>query len=154
MGLSSSVPRRSIHISQPPGEAHALGAFSSISRTILVTSTDTPEKASVARRNARSVMVMRVQNPDQYADAAEHHDANSTNTPDKIRGCMVAAIDIKFPTPYRQYHYRRRSWMTGQLSVSCARMIYGLDATIAACFATPEARIWKRGRTRPADYSA
>ena len=68
----------SIHISQPPGEANALGRVRfNFPNKFLVYQHDTPDKHLFAKEErAFSHGCMRVQNPDQYAvDAAQHHDA-------------------------------------------------------------------------------
>ena len=79
MGLKLERNRDgSIHISQPPGEANALGRIRfNFPNKFLVYQHDTPDKNLFARdERAFSHGCMRVQNPDQYAATlAQHHDA-------------------------------------------------------------------------------
>ncbi len=104
MGLKLERARDgSIHISQPPGEANALGRIRfNFPNKFLVYQHDTPDKHLFAKEErAFSHGCMRVQNPDQYAATLlgitlpnEHY------TPEKIRGMYGhSEIDIKFPTP-------------------------------------------------------
>ena len=93
----------SIHISQPPGEANALGRIRfNFPNKFLVYQHDTPDKNLFNKEErAFSHGCMRVQNPDQYAATLlgitlpnEHY------TPEKIRSMYGhSEIDIKFPTP-------------------------------------------------------
>ena len=79
MGLKLERARDgSIHISQPPGEANALGRIRfNFPNKFLVYQHDTPDKHLFAREERPfSHGCMRVQNPDQYAATLlEHHDA-------------------------------------------------------------------------------
>ena len=76
MGLRMERARDgSIHISQPPGEANALGRIRfNFPNKFLVYQHDTPDKHLFAKEErAFSHGCMRVQNPDQYAcDPAQH----------------------------------------------------------------------------------
>ena len=104
MGLKLERARDgSIHISQPPGEANALGRIRfNFPNKFLVYQHDTPDKNLFAKEDrAFSHGCMRVQNPDQYAaillgitEPNEHY------TPEKIRSMYgQSEIDLKFPTP-------------------------------------------------------
>ncbi|MEA2889746.1 MAG: L,D-transpeptidase YcbB, partial [Bradyrhizobium sp.] len=93
----------SIHISQPPGEANALGRIRfNFPNKFLVYQHDTPDKHLFAKEErAFSHGCMRVQNPDQYAATLLGITMPEKGyTPEKIRSMYGhSEIDIKFPTP-------------------------------------------------------
>jgi murein L,D-transpeptidase YcbB/YkuD len=104
MGLRLEYARDgSIHISQPPGEANALGRIRfNFPNKFLVYQHDTPDKNLFAKEErAFSHGCMRVQNPDQYASILLNITMpNEHYTTDKIRSMYGhSEIDIKFPTP-------------------------------------------------------
>ncbi len=96
-------PDGSVHISQPPGEANALGRIRfNFPNKFLVYQHDTPDKYLFAKdERAFSHGCMRVQNPDQYASVLLNiEEPNEHYTPEKIRGMYGSSeIDLKFPTP-------------------------------------------------------
>src|SRR6202166_551309 len=89
MGLRLDYGRDgSIHISQPPGEANALGRIRfNFPNKFLVYQHDTPDKNLFARdERPFSHGCMRVQNPDQYAAVLLNiTDPNGRKTPEKVR---------------------------------------------------------------------
>ena len=93
----------SIHISQPPGEANALGRIRfNFPNKFLVYQHDTPDKHLFAKEErAFSHGCMRVQNPDQYASTLLNIVMpNERYSPEKIRSMYGRSeIDLKFPTP-------------------------------------------------------
>src|SRR5258708_15256231 len=104
MGLRLEYGRDGgIHISQPPGEANALGRIRfNFPNKFLVYQHDTPDKNLFAKEErAFSHGCMRVQNPDQYASILLNMTMpNEHYTPEKIRSMYGRSeLDIKFPTP-------------------------------------------------------
>ena len=104
MGLKLERNRDgAIHISQPPGEANALGRIRfNFPNKFLVYQHDTPDKHLFAKdERAFSHGCMRVQNPDQYASTLLNIAMpNEHYTPEKIRSMYGRSeIDLKFPTP-------------------------------------------------------
>src|SRR5258706_2209563 len=104
MGLRLEYGRDGgIHISQPPGEANALGRIRfNFPNKFLVYQHDTPDKHLFAKGERQfSHGCMRVQNPDQYAATLLNITMpNERYTPEKIRSMYGhSEIDIKFPTP-------------------------------------------------------
>ena len=104
MGLKLERARDgSIHISQPPGDANALGRIRfNFPNKFLVYQHDTPDKNLFSRdERAFSHGCMRVQNPDQYAATLLNiTEPNAHYTPEKIRSMYGSSeIDLKFPTP-------------------------------------------------------
>src|SRR5205807_10335593 len=106
MGLKLERARDgSIHISQPPGEANALGRIRfNFPNKFLVYQHDTPDKNLFAKEErAFSHGCMRVQNPDQYASTLLNITmSNERYTPKKIRGIMGnRKMALKFQSPTR-----------------------------------------------------
>jgi murein L,D-transpeptidase YcbB/YkuD len=104
MGLKLEHNRDgSVHISQPPGEANALGRVRfNFPNKFLVYQHDTPDKYLFAKdERAFSHGCMRVQYPDQYAAVLLNITMpNEHYTPEKIRSMYGSSeIDLKFPTP-------------------------------------------------------
>ena len=126
MGLKLERARDgSIRISQPPGEANALGRIRfNFPNKFLVYQHDTPDKHLFAKEErAFSHGCMRVQNPDQYgATLLNIVMPNEKYTAEKIRSMYGRGeIDIKFPTPVPVTSpIRPRSWTT-PASCNCAR---------------------------------
>jgi L,D-transpeptidase YcbB len=137
MGLKLEYGRDgSVHISQPPGEANALGRIRfNFPNKFLVYQHDTPNKNLFAsEQRAFSHGCMRVQNPDQYAaillgitDPQDHY------TPEKIRGMYGQnEIDIKFPTPIPVNITYQTAFVDGAGKLQFRRDVYGRDATMLA----------------------
>ena len=141
MGLKLERARDgSIHISQPPGEANALGRIRfNFPNKFLVYQHDTPDKNLFAKEErAFSHGCMRVQNPDQYASVllnitmpSEHY------TPDKIRSMYGhSEIDLKFPTPIPVNITYQTAFVDDAGKLQFRKDIYGRDATMLALLKT------------------
>jgi L,D-transpeptidase YcbB len=145
MGLKLERNRDgSIHISQPPGEANALGRIRfNFPNKFLVYQHDTPDKNLFARdERAFSHGCMRVQNPDQYAatllNITMPHDHY---TPEKIRGMYGhSEIDLKFPTPIPVNITYQTAFVDDAGKLQIRKDVYGRDATMLS--------LLKNGRSR------
>jgi L,D-transpeptidase YcbB len=145
MGLKLDRARDgSIHISQPPGEANALGRIRfNFPNKFLVYQHDTPDKHLFNKEERPfSHGCMRVQNPDQYAATLlgitlpnEHY------TPEKIRGMYGhSEIDIKFPTPIPVNITYQTAFVDDAGKLQLRKDVYGRDAAMLA--------LLKNGRNR------
>jgi murein L,D-transpeptidase YcbB/YkuD len=137
MGLRLEHARDgSIHISQPPGEANALGRIRfNFPNKFLVYQHDTPDK-NLFNREERpfSHGCMRVQNPDQYAATLLNITApNEHYTPEKIRGMYGhSEIDIKFPTPIPVNITYQTAFVDDSGRLQLRKDVYGRDGTMLA----------------------
>jgi L,D-transpeptidase YcbB len=137
MGLRlDRAPDGSIHISQPPGEANALGRIRfNFPNKFLVYQHDTPDK-HLFNKDERpfSHGCMRVQNPDQYAATLLGITApNEHYTPDKIRSMYGhSEIDIKFPTPIPVNITYQTAFVDDAGKLQIRKDVYGRDATMLA----------------------
>ena len=126
----------SIHISQPPGEANALGRIRfNFPNKFLVYQHDTPDKHLFAKEErAFSHGCMRVQNPDQYAATllgivmpTERY------TPERIRSMYGRReIDLKFPTPIPVHLTYQTAFVDEAGKLQFRKDIYGRDAAMIA----------------------
>jgi murein L,D-transpeptidase YcbB/YkuD len=137
MGLKLERARDgSIHISQPPGEANALGRIRfNFPNKFLVYQHDTPDKNLFAKEErAFSHGCMRVQNPDQYAATLLNITMpNEKYTPEKIRGMYGhSEIDIKFPTPIPVNITYQTAFVDDAGKLQIRKDIYGRDAAMLA----------------------
>jgi murein L,D-transpeptidase YcbB/YkuD len=137
MGLKLERGRDgSIHISQPPGEANALGRIRfNFPNKFLVYQHDTPDKNLFAKEErAFSHGCMRVQNPDQYAATLLGITApNEHYTPDKIRSMYGhSEIDIKFPTPIPVNITYQTAFVDDAGKLQLRKDIYGRDTIMLA----------------------
>ena len=137
MGLKLDRARDgSIHISQPPGEANALGRIRfNFPNKFLVYQHDTPDKHLFAKdERAFSHGCMRVQNPDQYAAALLGIVLpNERYTADKIRGMYGRGeIDIKFPTPLPVNITYQTAFVDDAGKLQIRKDVYGRDAAMIA----------------------
>jgi murein L,D-transpeptidase YcbB/YkuD len=137
MGLKLDRARDgSIHISQPPGEANALGRIRfNFPNKFLVYQHDTPDKNLFAKEErAFSHGCMRVQNPDQYAATLLGITApNEHYTPDKIRSMYGhSEIDIKFPTPIPVNITYQTAFVDEAGKLQFRKDVYGRDGTMLA----------------------
>jgi L,D-transpeptidase YcbB len=137
MGLKLDRARDgSIHISQPPGEANALGRIRfNFPNKFLVYQHDTPNKELFAKdERAFSHGCMRVQNPDQYAATLLGITApNEHYTPEKIRGMYGhSEIDLKFPTPIPVNITYQTAFVDDGGKLQIRKDVYGRDATMLA----------------------
>ena len=135
MGLKLERARDgSIHISQPPGEANALGRIRfNFPNKFLVYQHDTPDKHLFAKEErAFSHGCMRVQNPDQYAATLLNIVMpNERYTPEKVRGMYGhSEIDIKFPTPLPVNITYQTAFVDEAGKLQIRKDIYGRDATM------------------------
>jgi murein L,D-transpeptidase YcbB/YkuD len=135
MGLKLERNRDgTIHISQPPGEANALGRIRfNFPNKFLVYQHDTPDKHLFAKdERAFSHGCMRVQNPDQYAATLLNITMpNERYTPEKIRGMYGRSeIDLKFPTPIPVNITYQTAFVDDAGKLQIRRDIYGRDATM------------------------
>ena len=121
-----------IHISQPPGEANALGRIRfNFPNKFLVYQHDTPDKNLFAKEErAFSHGCMRVQNPDQYASTLLNIVMpNASYTPEKIRSMYGRSeIDLKFPTPVPVNITYQTAFVDDAGKLQIRKDIYGRDA--------------------------
>lgn len=126
----------SIHISQPPGEANALGRIRfNFPNKFLVYKHDTPDKQLFAKEErAFSHGCMRVQNPDQYASTLLNIVMqNDRYSPEKIRSMYGRSeIDLKFPTPIPVNITYQTAFVDDAGKLQIRKDIYGRDATMIA----------------------
>src|SRR5712691_6907941 len=126
----------SVHISQPPGEANALGRIRfNFPNKFLVYQHDTPDKHLFAKEErAFSHGCMRVQNPDQYAATLLNITMpNERYTPEKIRGMYGhSEIDIKFPTPIPVNITYQTAFVDDAGKLQLRKDVYSRDATMLA----------------------
>src|SRR5438034_690834 len=137
MGLKLERARDgSIHISQPPGEANALGRIRfNFPNKFLVYQHDTPDKNLFAKEErAFSHGCMRVQNPDQYAATLLNITmSNERYTPEKIRSMYGhSEIDLKFPTPIPVNITYQTAFVDEAGKLQIRKDIYNRDAAMLA----------------------
>jgi murein L,D-transpeptidase YcbB/YkuD len=137
MGLKLEQGRDgSVHISQPPGEANALGRIRfNFPNKFLVYQHDTPDKHLFAKEErAFSHGCMRVQNPDQYASVLLNITLpNEHYTPEKIRSMYGSSeIDLKFPTPIPVNITYQTAFVDDGGKLQIRKDVYGRDATMIA----------------------
>jgi L,D-transpeptidase YcbB len=125
-----------IHISQPPGEANALGRIRfNFPNKFLVYQHDTPDKYLFAKEErAFSHGCMRVQNPDQYASVLLNiTEPNEHWTPERVRGMYGSSeIDLKFPTPIPVNITYQTAFVDDAGKLQLRKDVYGRDATMIA----------------------
>jgi murein L,D-transpeptidase YcbB/YkuD len=137
MGLRLERERDgSIHISQPPGEANALGRIRfNFPNKFLVYQHDTPDKYLFEKsERAYSHGCMRVQYPDQYASVLLNiTEPNEHYTPEKIRSMYGhSEIDLKFPTPIPVNITYQTAFVDDAGKLQFRKDIYGRDAGMIA----------------------
>jgi len=135
MGLKLEQNRDgSVHISQPPGEANALGRIRfNFPNKFLVYQHDTPDKNLFSRdERAFSHGCMRVQNPDQYASVLLGIAMpNEKYTPERIRSMYgKSEIDLKFPTPIPVNITYQTAFVDDAGKLQFRKDVYGRDATM------------------------
>lgn len=135
MGLRLEQNRDgSVHISQPPGEANALGRIRfNFPNKFLVYQHDTPDKNLFAKEDrAFSHGCMRVQNPDQYASVLLNITMpNEKYTPERVRGMYgKSEIDLKFPTPIPVNITYQTAFVDDAGKLQFRKDVYGRDATM------------------------
>jgi L,D-transpeptidase YcbB len=126
----------SVHISQPPGEANALGRVRfNFPNKFLVYQHDTPDKHLFAKEvRAFSHGCMRVQNPDVYAATLLNIAMpNERYTPERIRSMYGRSeIDLKFPTPIPVNITYQTAFVDDFGKLQLRKDIYGRDAAMMA----------------------
>lgn len=135
MGLKLEQNRDgSVHISQPPGEANALGRIRfNFPNKFLVYQHDTPDKYLFAKdERAFSHGCMRVQNPDQYASVLLNIALpNEHYTPERIRSMYGSGeVDLKFPTPIPVNVTYQTAFVDDAGKLQFRKDVYGRDATM------------------------
>ena len=135
MGLKLDRNRDgSIHISQPPGEANALGRIRfNFPNKFLVYQHDTPDKNLFAKEDrAFSHGCMRVQFPDQYASTLLNIAMPEKNySPEKIRAMYGSGeVDLKFPTPIPVNITYQTAFVDDAGKLQIRKDVYGRDATM------------------------
>ena len=135
MGLRLEQNRDgSVHLSQPPGEANALGRVRfNFPNKFLVYQHDTPDKYLFEKtERAYSHGCMRVQYPDQYAAVLLNiTEPGGHWTPEKIRGMYGSSeIDLKFPTPIPVNITYQTAFVDDAGKLEFRKDIYGRDATM------------------------
>jgi len=135
MGLKLEQNRDgSVHISQPPGEANALGRVRfNFPNKFLVYQHDTPDKNLFAKEDrAFSHGCMRVQNPDQYASVLMNiEQPGDRYTPEKIRSMYGhSEIDLKFATPIPVNITYQTAFVDDSGKLQIRKDVYGRDATM------------------------
>jgi len=134
----------SIHISQPPGEANALGRIRfNFPNKFLVYQHDTPDKYLFAKEErAFSHGCMRVQNPDQYASVLLNIALpNDHYTPEKVRSMYGnSEIDLKFPTPIPVNITYQTAFVDDAGKLQFRKDVYGRDATMISMLRSAHGR--------------
>ena len=135
MGLKlSRAQDGSVRISQPPGEANALGRIRfNFPNKFLVYQHDTPDKNLFAKEErAFSHGCMRVQYPDQYAATLLGIALPKDNyTPEKIKGMYgKSEININFPTPIPVNITYQTAFVDDAGTLQMRKDIYGRDAAM------------------------
>jgi len=139
MGLNlTQNPDGSVHISQPPGEANALGRIRfNFPNRFLVYQHDTPDKHLFAHtKRAYSHGCMRVQDPAMYAQVMTGlgQPGGRNYTADQIRGMYGhSEIDLRFNTPIPVHITYQTAFVDESGNLQIREDIYGRDAqTLAA----------------------
>ena len=135
MGLKLEQNRDgSVHISQPPGEANALGRIRfNFPNKFLVYQHDTPDKNLFAKEErAFSHGCMRVQYPDQYASVLLNIALPGDKyTPERVRSMYGSGeVDLKFPTPIPVNITYQTAFVDDGGKLQFRKDVYGRDATM------------------------
>ncbi|MDB5548024.1 MAG: hypothetical protein JWP21_1471 [Tardiphaga sp.] len=137
MGLKMERARDgSIRISQPPGEANALGRIRfNFPNKFLVYQHDTPDKHLFAKEErAFSHGCMRVQNPDQYAATLLNIALpNERYSADRVRGMFgKGEVNINFPTAIPVNITYQTAFVDDSGKLQMRKDVYGRDAQMLA----------------------
>jgi murein L,D-transpeptidase YcbB/YkuD len=135
MGLKLEQARDgSVHISQPPGEANALGRVRfNFPNKFLVYQHDTPDKYLFEKtERAYSHGCMRVQFPDQYASVLMNIEEPDKHwTPERVRGMYGSSeIDLKFQNPIPVNITYQTAFVDDAGKLEFRKDVYGRDATM------------------------
>jgi hypothetical protein len=145
MGLKLEQNRDgSVHISQPPGEANALGRVRfNFPNKFLVYQHDTPDKYLFEKTDrAYSHGCMRVQYPDQYAAVLLNIALPDQKwTPERIRGMYGSSeVDLKFPTPIPVNITYQTAFVDDAGKLQIRKDVYGRDATMISLLKSGKSR--------------
>jgi murein L,D-transpeptidase YcbB/YkuD len=145
MGLRLEQNRDgSVHISQPPGEANALGRVRfNFPNKFLVYQHDTPDKYLFEKtERAYSHGCMRVQYPDQYASVLLNIALpNEHWTPERVRSMYGSSeVDLKFPTPIPVNITYQTAFVDDAGKLQIRKDVYGRDATMISMLKAPHNR--------------
>jgi murein L,D-transpeptidase YcbB/YkuD len=137
MGLNLTQNKDgSVHISQPPGEANALGRVRfNFPNKFLVYQHDTPDKNLFAHaKRAYSHGCMRVQDPNKYAEVMTGLGMpGHSYTAEQIRGMYGhSEIDLRFTTPIPVHITYQTAFVDEQGNLQTREDIYGRDASLLA----------------------
>ena len=125
-----------MHISQPPGEANALGRIRfNFPNKFLVYQHDTPDKHLFAQaKRAYSHGCMRVQDPDKYAAMLLNLGMPGDGyTQEQIRSMYGhCEIDLKFTTPIPVHITYQTAFVDDAGKLQIREDIYGRDASMLA----------------------
>jgi murein L,D-transpeptidase YcbB/YkuD len=135
MGLNlQQRPDGSVHISQPPGEANALGRIRfNFPNKFLVYQHDTPDKHLFAHsKRAYSHGCMRVQDPDKYAEVLLGIALPKEGyTRERIKGMYGRSeIDIRFPAPIPVHITYQTAFVDDAGQLQIRDDLYGRDARL------------------------
>jgi murein L,D-transpeptidase YcbB/YkuD len=145
MGLKLEQNRDgSVHISQPPGEANALGRIRfNFPNKFLVYQHDTPDKYLFEKtERAYSHGCMRVQYPDQYASVLLNIALPDQKwSPERIRGMYGSSeVDLKFPTPIPVNITYQTAFVDDAGKLQIRKDVYGRDATMISMLKAPHTK--------------
>jgi murein L,D-transpeptidase YcbB/YkuD len=137
MGLNLTQNKDgSVHISQPPGEANALGRVRfNFPNKFLVYQHDTPDKNLFAHpKRAYSHGCMRVQDPNKYAEVMTGLGMpGHSYSAEQIRGMYGhSEIDLRFTTPIPVHITYQTAFVDEQGNLQTREDIYGRDASLLA----------------------
>jgi murein L,D-transpeptidase YcbB/YkuD len=146
MGLNLVQNRDgSVHISQPPGEANALGRIRfNFPNKFLVYQHDTPDKHLFSQaKRAYSHGCMRVQDPARYAEVLLGIALpNQGYTQDKIKSMYGRAeIDIKFPTPIPVHITYQTAFVDEHGKLQIREDVYGRDQRLLVALKSEDKRV-------------
>ena len=126
----------SVHISQPPGEANALGRIRfNFPNKFLVYQHDTPDKNLFAlAKRAYSHGCMRVQDPAMYAQVMTGLGMpGHSYTQEQIKGMYGhSEIDLKFTTPIPVHITYQTAFVDESGNLQIREDIYGRDSSLLA----------------------
>jgi L,D-transpeptidase YcbB len=145
MGLRLEQNRDgSVHISQPPGEANALGRVRfNFPNKFLVYQHDTPDKYLFEKsERAFSHGCMRVQYPDQYAAVLLNIALPDQKwSPERVRSMYGSSeVDLKFPTPIPVNITYQTAFVDDAGKLQIRKDVYGRDATMISILKAPHTR--------------
>jgi murein L,D-transpeptidase YcbB/YkuD len=146
MGLKLTQNRDgSVHISQPPGEANALGRIRfNFPNKFLVYQHDTPDKHLFAKDvRAFSHGCMRVQDPAKYAEVLLGIALpNEGHTSDSIKRMYGSSErDIRFPTPIPVHITYQTAFVDDAGKLQIRNDLYGRDSRVLAALKGDDRRI-------------